>query len=283
MRKISAMRMSNRRLPGRCLVALAAVAALVLPPAQAGQALAQQQVQARAEQTTVEGKTFAAYEYWWYPIDFVDHFIDPLDSRWEVAGSGDARTQNGMLTLMSARAGSIGVTLRGQDHARGRWEIRLRGNRFETGHADYTVAAELVPAGNAAQHCGAQNIGLASFRPVVDHSVSFHIRNLPDRQFTSVRHRMNLTNNYWHTYGVQVSAKRIAWFVDGVARAVEDRPEALSGIPLALRLQLQAVPGETMNASRLQVDTVRYFTLKTPSKKPVLGALPVAGTYADAC
>ena len=40
----------------------------------------------------------------------------------------------------------------------------------------------------------------------------------------------------------------------------------------------------SMNKSRLQVDTVRYFTLKTPSGKPVRGRLPVAlGTYTDAC
>jgi hypothetical protein len=64
---------------------------------------------------------------------------------------------------------------------------------------------------------------------------------------------------------------------------VENRPEALSGIPLTLRLQLQAVPGETMNPSRLQVDTVRYFTLETPNSKPVRGSLPTLGTYADAC
>jgi hypothetical protein len=117
----------------------------------------------------------------------------------------------------------------------------------------------------------------------VDHSARFHIRSLPNLEFTSVKRRMNLTNGYWHTYAVQVGAKRIAWFVDGVARAVENRPEALSGIPLTLRLQLQAVPGEAMNRSRLQVDTVRYFTLKTPSNKPVRGSLPESGTYADAC
>ena len=229
------------------------------------------------------GKTFAAYEYWWYPIDFVDHFIDPLDSQWEVKGRGVARTQNGMLTLMSRRKGSIGVTLRGHDRDRGRWEIRLRGMRFETANTDYTVAAELIPAGSRNQHCGARNIGFASFRPEVDSSARFHIRTLPDSQFTSVRRRMNLTNNYWHTYAVQVTTKRIAWFVDGVARAVENRPEALSGIPLTLRLQLQGISGETMNRSRLQVDTARYFTLQTPSKKPVRGRLPDLGTYADAC
>ncbi len=266
--------MSNRRLSGRVLVALAATAALVLPLDAS---------QAQPDESTMPGKTFAAYEYWWYPIDFVDHFIDPLSSQWEVDGDGVARTQHGMLTLMSTREGSLGVTLRGHSRDRGRWEIRLRGKRLESDHTNYTVAAELIPAGDRDQHCGARNIGFASFRPEASSSARFHIRTLPDHQFTSVRRRMNLTNNYWHTYGVEVTPTRIAWFVDGVARAVENRPEALSGIPLALRLQLQDVPGETMNQSRLQVDTVRYFTLKTPNKKPVRGGLPALGTYADAC
>jgi hypothetical protein len=266
--------MSNRRLSGRFLVALAAATALVLPLDAS---------QAQTDESTMPGKTFAAYEYWWYPIDFVDHFIDPLSSQWEVEGNGVARTQHGMLTLMSTRQGSLGVTLRGHSRDRGRWEIRLRGKRLESAHTNYTVAAELIPAGDRDQHCGARNIGFASFRPAVDSSARFHIRTLPDHQFTSVRRRMNLTNNYWHTYGVEVTPTRIAWFVDGVARAVEKRPEALSGVPLALRLQLQDVQGETMNQSWLQVDTVRYFTLKTPNKKPVRGGEPVLGTYADAC
>ena len=38
---------------------------------------------------------------------------------------------------------------------------------------------------------------------------------------------------------------------------------------MAFRLQLQAVPGATMNESRLQVDTVRYFTLQSPNDLPV--------------
>ena len=268
------MPMFERSLLIRCLLALAAAAALVLPLDAS---------QAQPDEATVPGKTFAAYEYGWYPIDFVDHFIDPLSNQWEVEGDGRAGTQHGMLTLDSTREGSLGVTLRGHDHDRGRWEIRLRGTRFERGHSNYTVAAELIPAASAAQHCGAQNVGFASFRPVVGNSARFHIRTLPNQQFTSVQGQMNLTNGYWHTYGVQVTPTRIAWFVDGVARAVENRPEALSGIPLTLRLQLQAVPGKTMNLSRLQVDTVRYFTLKSPNEKPVRGALPLLGTYTDAC
>jgi hypothetical protein len=177
------------------------------------------------------------------------------------------------------------VTLRGHNHDRGRWEIRLRGRRFkgETANTNYTVAAELIPARGMDYHCGARDIRFAGFRPGVDSAARFHIRTLPDHQFTSVKRRMNLSDDYWHTYAVQVTPKRIAWFTDGVARAVENRPAAISGIPLTLRLRLQAVEGETMNRSRLQVDTVRYFTLKTPSKKPVRGGLPEAGTYPDAC
>jgi hypothetical protein len=272
--------MSNRRLSGRFLVALAAAVVLLLPLTAS---------QAQPDQSTVPGKKFAAYEYWWYPINFVDHFDDPLNRRrWVKRGVGVARTQNGMLTLESTedgQGGSIGVTLRGHNRDRGRWEIRLRGRRVrgQTSETNYTVAAELIPARGMAYHCGARNIGFANFHPGVDTAARFHIRTLPDNKFTTFKGKMNLADDYWHTYAVEVTPKRIAWFTDGVARAVENRPAALSGIPLTLRLQLQAVPNETMNWTRLQVDTVRYFTLKTPNKKPVRGGEPVLGTYADAC
>ena len=38
-----------------------------------------------------------------------------------------------------------------------------------------------------------------------------------------------------------------------------------------------------MNESRLQVDTVRYFTLQSPNDLPVRAPRPLVGTYADAC
>ena len=89
--------MSNRRLSGRFLVALAAAAVLLLPLTAS---------QAQPDQSTVPGKKFAAYEYWWYPIEFVDHFDNRLNTRrWEKTGVGVARTQNGMLTLESTEDG----------------------------------------------------------------------------------------------------------------------------------------------------------------------------------
>ena len=52
---------------------------------------------------------------------------------------------------------------------------------------------------------------------------------------------------------------------------------------MAFRLQLQAVPGETMNQSRLQVDTVRYFTAAEPQRPARPRPAPAAGTYDAAC
>lgn len=238
--------------------------------------------QAQPDQSKVPGKTFAAYRYHWYPVRWMDHFNGPLSRFWKPQGRGVVRTQHGMLTLMSTRHGSVGVTLQRHAHDRGRWEIRFRGKRRERGHADYTLAAELIPAGAAAYHCGAQNISLASYRPG-RHRAGFYIRTLPDNAFTRMKRHLNLRNDYWHTWAVEVTPRRISWFVDGYVRATERRPAALSGIPLTIRFQLQDQPGRTMNASRLQVDTVRYFTLKSPNRKSVKAPAPTRRRYAGAC
>jgi hypothetical protein len=239
--------------------------------------------QAQSGEIPLTGKKFAAYEFGWYPIEFVDHFLaDRVSDHWEVSGRGSVRHLYGMLTILSEGNASIGATLRGETHDRGRWEIRLRAMRFETRYTDFTVAAELIPAGSQSDDCGARNIALASYRPEAHHA-RFYIRNLPDESFGKQKRSMNLSNNYWHTYGVEVTPKRISWFVDGKVRATERRPDALSGVPLAFRLQLQAVPGATMNQSRLQVDTVRYFTLHSPNDLPVRAPQPTEGTYAGAC
>lgn len=265
-----------RRLP-RQLTVLAAALLLLLPLGPS---------QAQPDQSTVPGKKFAAYEYGWYPIAHVDHFNGKLPKYYEVYGvegeEADVRTQNGMFTIMSGSSGSTGAVLRRHAYDRGRWEIRLRGKRFETEHTDFQVVAELIPAGKRAQHCGARDIGLAAYRPTGNRA-RFYARTLPDNSFNAARRRMNLENNYWHTFAVEVTPKRISWFVDGKVRRTERRKEALHGLPMALRLELRAVPGETMNLSRLQVDTVRYFSLKSPNDKSIRARRPVHRTYAEAC
>lgn len=267
---------SIRRVSGRLIVAATAVALAAVPLGAS---------QAQPDQSTVPGKDFAAYEFGWYPINFVDHFNDPLPSHWEVEGTengGSVGTQFGMFTIYSGQYGSVGATLRGHDHDRGRWEIRLRGKSREVGHTNYTISAELVPANALDQHCGAQNISLASYQPGASRA-HFYDRTLPDNNFTAVKSRMNLSNDYWHTWAVEVTPRRVSWFVDSKVQRTEWRPAATSGVPLTLRLQLTAVPGERMNESRLQVDTVRYFTLKSKNKKPVKAPQLRLRKYAGAC
>lgn len=255
------------------LLALAAALLLVLPQG-AGQA-------ATDTPPPLQGKKFAAYEFGWYPINHVDHFEEPLPDYWEAAGTGDVGTQNGMITILSTDEGTTSATLRGHSRARGRWEMRMRARRYETANTDFVATAVLVPAGKQAYRCGARNIALTSFHPG-DRAVRFHTRTLPDHEYSAVL-PVEETNEYWHTYGVEVTRKRISWFVDGVVRATERRPEALSGIRFALRLELTAVAGATMNKSRLQVDTVRYFTLKSPNDKSIKAPRPTRGTYGRAC
>jgi hypothetical protein len=276
--------LQNRRRTALRAVVLAATLMLLLPYGANAQS---------DEQEQVEGKKFAAEEYGWYPIEHVDHFeTRKMPRYWKQNGPGIVRAQNGMITIYSKCADrrnprchareSVGATMTKHVWDRGRWEIRMRATRFQTEHTDYFATAELIPSGDQAYNCGARNIGLASFQPE-SHSVSQYARTLPDNEFSWSKTGMNLSNNYWHTYAVEVTPKRISWYTDGVVRRTERRPEALSGIPLALRLQLTAVPGQTMNWSRLQVDTVRFFTLKSKNKKSTRAPQPAQGTYADAC
>ena len=127
----------------------------------------------------------------------------------------------------------------------------MRARRYQTTNTDFVATAVLVPAGKQAYRCGTRNLALTSFHPG-DKAVRFHTRTLPDHEYSAVL-PVQETNEYWHTYGVEVTRKRISWFVDGVVRATERRPGALSGIRFALRLELTAIDGATMNKSRLQV------------------------------
>lgn len=264
--------LSNRRVLGR-VVAIAAALVLLIPVGAS---------QAQPDQSTVPGKKFAAYEYGWYPIRHVDHFDNKMPRYWQRSGAGKIRTQHGMFTMMSRRHGSVAATMKRHVWDRGRWEIRMRAKRLESGNADFVAQAELIPAGNRAYNCGARNIAFASTR-LHSKRATHYIRTLPNREFSRTRSHLRLSTDEWHTYGVEVTPRRISWFMDGKVRSTEKRRIALHGVPMVLRLRLLAAPGQTMNKSRLQVDTVRYFTLKSPNKKSVRAPRPTQGTHGGAC
>jgi hypothetical protein len=237
---------------------------------------------APASAMPVPGPIHAGNTYGWYPVAHRHEFVGPLGSEWRTRG--DVRTQNGMLTLLSGRHGNVSATLRGAGHDRGRWEIRWRGRQYGGGHTAYRLQTALVPVAVSARRCGAQDITFEDQR-AGRNRVRFSAHTLPDLSFqTAVRPRgQSFTGDHWHTFAVEVTPKRISWFVDARVVATETRPAALSGVPLTVRFRLAATTGATMNPARMQMDWLRYWTLRKPDSRSVRAPSLHQAVNRDAC
>lgn len=227
------------------------------------------------------GPVHAGNTFGWYPAADRYEFVGPLGSAWKKRGKGDVRTKNGMLTLTSARTGDLSATLDIAGKDRGRWEMRMKARRWGTTHTNYTVRTELVPSGDQKQYCGARNIALESFT-MGHRRAKFYIHNLPDLAFRSSK-PVRFGGDRWHTFAVEVTPTKISWFVDAHVISTERRPEAMSGIPLTVRISLDGVPGARMNRTRVQFDWLRYWSLAKPNDKPLSRTAPTAGHYRKAC
>ena len=71
----------------------------------------------------------------------------------------------------------------------------------------------------------------------------------------------------WHTFAVEVTPKRISWFVDSHVIRTERRPDALSGRKFQVRFTMQAEKGKRMNKARMQMDWLRYWTLQAKNER----------------
>lgn len=234
-----------------------------------------------ADHANPPGPTHAGNTFGWYPAATRHEFVGPLSSAWKKRGRGSVSNVNGMLTLKTMRRGSLSATLTTPGHATGRWEARMQAVRYRSGHPNYTVRTELIPAGDRKQYCGARNIALQSFR-FGQRRTKFYIHNLPDLAFRYGK-RGEFGKGNWHTYAVEVTPARISWFVDAHVVATEKRPEALSGVPLTVRFSLKAVPGSRMNRAKMQMDWLRYWTLAKPNDLSTKAPAPTLGVYGKAC
>ncbi len=224
------------------------------------------------------GNTFG----WWGSLVYREEFHGALASYWNVGGPGVVQHQNGMLTLNTTDSGSVSATLDRKGAKYGRWEVRLRSRRYGTSGADYRVQTELVPANPDNRHCGALSIAMNDYQ-IGRRTTQLHIRNLPDHQFRAHKGGMDLGKDRWHTYAVEVTPKRISWFVDAHVVRTERRKAALSGVPMTVRFTMRAVPGETMNPSRMQMDWLRHWSLESPNTKSTKAHRTTRGTYKGAC
>ena len=199
----------------------------------------------------------------------------------ENEGPGAVRTQHGMLTLNTATKGSVSAQMTIPGRAYGRWETRLRQRQYGHKHAPYRVLTELVPMTRLGEGCGEQNIALNKFK-MGDNEVNFYIRTRPDNLFQASLKR-GLGQDQWHTYAVEVTPKRVSWFVDSHVIRTETRPEALSHRKFQVRFTMQAVKGKRMNKARMQMDWLRYWTLQAKNERSTKAPLTKKTTYTLAC
>jgi len=253
---------------------------LVGGSAAAGPATARSETLARQAPGPIHaGNTFGWYGHGGLVYD--ETFVGPLAPRWKVDGPGHVQNQHGMLTLNTAKRGTVSATLERPGRAYGRWEVRLRQRQYGRGHVPYRVLTELVPVSDEAEGCGEHNVSLNRFWMGGDH-VDFYIRNRPARQFQASLGR-RLGQDQWHTYAVEVTPRRVSWFVDSAVIRTETRPKALSGRNFQVRFTMQAVKGKRMNRARMQMDWLRYWTLRKPNTKSTKAPRPKLGTYKDTC
>lgn len=234
-----------------------------------------------AQHAATPGPIHAGNTYGWYPAAWREEFVGPLSPAWHKSGRGVVRTKNGMLTI-GAAGRSVSATLGRAGHETGRWEIRWKAKQYGAARAAYTARAELIPAGDRPQYCGARNIALNSYT-FERRRAHFYIHNLPDLAFRASKGGTPFGGDHWHTFAVEVTSTHISWFVDAHVVSTERRPEAISGVPLTVRFSLKAVRGRSMNAARMQMDWLRYWTLAKPNDRSIKAPAPVMGHFAGAC
>jgi len=201
--------------------------------------------------------------------------------QWQTRGPGTVRNQHGMLTLNTANHGTLSAKQVTRGHDVGRWEIRLRSRQYGGGHHSYRVMTELVPAGDRKQYCGAKNVALETYVPH-HHRASHYIRSRPDHRYLAHK-RLTLHDDQWHVFAVEVTHRRISWFVDSHVISTEKRRDALTGVPFAVRFTMKGVHGARMDRSRMQMDWLRYWTLERPNQRSTAAPAPTPGTYRQGC
>ncbi|MXG89113.1 family 16 glycosylhydrolase [Nocardioides flavescens] len=258
--------------------ALASAGALVLTlgaPASTSQALP----------ADPPGPIHAGNTFGWYGnggLVYDETFVGPLNrKRWHVEGPGKVRNQHGMLTLNTAGRGTVSAQMTIPGRAYGRWETRLRQRQYGNKHTPYRVLTELVPVTDEGEGCGEQNIALNKFT-MGGKVVTGYVRSRPTNLFQSKVNR-GLGQDQWHVYAVEVTKKRISWFVDSKVIYSETRPAALTGRKFQVRFTMEAVPGKKMTRARMQMDWLRYWTLQAKNERSTKAPEARQTTYTQSC
>ena len=207
--------------------------------------------------------------------------MDTATGRWleQTTGTGRAAKYGGGVEFHSALVrkgtddpdfGSSTLTLKDQPAKRGRWEIKERSYRYEQGERDYAFLIELIPADPADYDCGANNLTIARLSPGNDR-VEVGVNAGPVRWNRTLTGYRQQGNHY--AFAVQVTGRRITWFVNGRAVGSLAAPAAIPKVPMTLRMSMVGTGAQEMNKSVVKIDWVRHYDLKRGTRAPKGAAL----------
>ncbi len=224
--------------------------------------------------------TNAAKIFKWGNAQLKDEFHGALAPTWSVnpAGAGLVRNQNGMLTLnTTATSGTVTAGWTAGARQYGRWEARVRTRQYGTGDTPYRAVWELVPT--TGDQCSRSII--LSDSTIGKNPATMHLRNAGvDFSATKV---LDLRQDVFHTYAVEVTPDHISWFIDTRVVMTEPRSAARTGAPYAVRFRMVAPPGARMNRGRMQMDWVRYYSLERKNAQSIAAPQATLGRYDGPC
>lgn len=173
--------------------------------------------------------------------------------------------------LPNATAG--GMMSRAVFPAYGRWEVRMRVDKQGEGNPYHAVIA-LIPHG-VPYDGGAGDLDFAESD--AGSGVAYAFIHYPPRKQDFAVVPLELAD--WHTYGIEVAADHISWFVDGNLIMTDTNPDALTGVTWTTNIQLDAYHPSGQAPSNLQVDYFRFFPLPDSGAPTLPGPGPMMGDY----
>jgi hypothetical protein len=225
--------------------------------------------------------------YGWYPAGIRHEFFTSAGTRppavWRLTAGRADKWHDQFGTFSIEQRSGYSITDWTQARRTGRWEVRFRSKtgtpKFSDGRP-YQVKLELVPAGPAIR-CAPESILMAGYDPATAGRTAQVGVTRPGFRAaapaTPVGPLFDVTTwngtqservGAWRVWAVEVARDHISWFLDGRVIRRENRPAALIGKRLHLRLSLLDVEGAEMEQTVTQLDWARYWTLKRTTKKP---------------
>ncbi|MEO5652356.1 MAG: family 16 glycosylhydrolase [Marmoricola sp.] len=210
--------------------------------------------------------TNAAKLFQWGNASLKDEFHGPLASNWLVKGGepGMVRNQNGMLTLnTTSKSGTVTADWQAGARQYGRWEARMRTRQYDKTGTPYRAVWELIPT--SGEECKRSIV--LSDSTIGQDPATMHLRN--NGVDFSMTKLLDLRQDLFHTYAIEVTPDRISWFINTKVVMSEKRDAARTGESYNVRFRMAAPPGARMNQGRMQMDWVRYYNLDRKNAQSV--------------